>query len=59
MNFITNGIVDPVGGREMTFNGYVNKIIKEAAGEAKPECEDDGRGQDRGQVISDKGEAGE
>jgi len=71
MNFITNRIVNPVGDGP-TFNDFIENLIKSAennkpeqtevvtaAGEAKPECKDDGRCQDRGQVISDKGEAGE
>ncbi len=71
MKFIHNRIINPAGGGE-SWNEFIQRTIKEAqtgaeetaevvtaAGEAKPECKDDGRCQDRGQVISDKGEAGE
>lgn len=57
--FITDRILNPAGDTP-SFEEWVNKFLdKEAAGEAKPECEGDTTSQCEGQVISDKGEAGE
>ncbi len=72
MNFFHNKIVNPAGDGP-TFNDWVQKFLKEAsteeeenqqpeevvtASEAKPECDDDPRGQCRGQVANNDNEEG-
>ncbi len=64
--FITNKIVNPAGGgptwAEWLEKNYGKKAETDSevktAGEAKPECEDDPRGQCRGQVINNDNEEG-
>ena len=56
--FITN-IANPCGGGP-TLEEYVEKVLKQAAGVAAPEKSDSKESdKEKGQVISDKGEAGE
>lgn len=61
MNFFHNRIVNPVNGGP-TFQEWVAKLAAQAvdkkASEAKPECDDDPRGQCRGQVINNDNEDG-
>lgn len=61
MNFFSHKIVNPTGG-SITWNEWLAKNVKTAeekqASEAKPECDDDPRGQCRGQVINNDNEEG-
>lgn len=64
MNFITNRITNPAGNGP-TLDEWIAKNFKMAdveeakvASEAKPECNDDPRGQGRGQVINNDNEKG-
>lgn len=66
MNFFTHKIVNPTGNAK-SFDDWVNENVfnKQAeteeakvASEAKPECDDDPRGQCRGQVINNDNEDG-
>jgi len=55
--FITN-ISNPCGDGP-TLEEYAEKVLKEAAGVAAPDGDDGKPDKEKGQVISDKGEAGE
>ncbi len=57
MQFFSNKIVNPAGNEGPTWDDWVrdNFTTKEAS-EAKPECDDDPRGQCRGQVINNDNE---
>lgn len=57
MNFFSHKIVNPTGGGP-TFDEWVKKFLEKKASEAKPECDDDPRGQCRGQVINNDNEEG-
>ena len=57
MRFFANKIVNPVGGGP-TFDEWVNDLLNKTASEAKPECDDDPRGQCRGQEINNDNEDG-
>ena len=56
MNFFSNKIMNPTG-KTQSWDEYLAKVLK-TAGEAKPECDDDPRGQCRGQVINNDNEEG-
>lgn len=63
MNFITHTIVNPVSNGPTFDEWLVTEISKvrtttKTASEAKPECDDDPRGQCRGQVINNDNEDG-
>ena len=53
MNFFSNRIVNPTG-KTPSWNDWLEKF----ASEAKPETDDDPRGQGRGQVINNDNEEG-
>lgn len=57
MNFFHNKIVNPVGSN-VSFDDWVKNLIAKTASEAKPECEDESRGDCRGQVINNDNEKG-
>jgi len=61
MNFFSNKIVNPTGS-DTTWNEWLENHLKTAEGkqasEAKPECDDDPRGQCRGQEINNDNEEG-
>ena len=61
MQFFSHKIVNPTGNT-VTWDDYLAKLLKSAeekqASEAKPECDDDPRGQCRGQVINNDNEEG-
>ncbi len=57
MQFFSHKIVNPVGGGP-TFNEWVEKYLTKTSSEAKPECDDDPRGQCRGQVVNNDNEEG-
>ena len=61
MKFFSHKIVNPVGSTG-TWNEWLENHLKTAeeknASEAKPECDDDPRGQCRGQVINNDNEEG-
>lgn len=57
MNFFTHKIANPAGGGP-TFHEWLAREIAKVASEAKPECDDDPRGQCRGQVINNDNEDG-
>lgn len=56
-NFFSNRIKNPLG-KTASWNDWVNEFLTKEAGEAKPECDDDPRGQCRGQVINNDNEEG-
>ncbi len=63
MNFFTNKIVNPAGYNGPSFEEWVADFLtktaqEKVASEAKPECDDDPRGQCRGQVINNDNEQG-
>jgi len=57
MEFFSHRIANPVGGGK-TFTEWANDYLEKLASEAKPECEDDPRGQCRGQVVNNDNEEG-
>jgi len=57
MEFFSHRIVNPVGNGS-TFDDWIKKNFVKTSSEAKPECEDDPRGQCRGQVINNDNEEG-
>jgi hypothetical protein len=56
MNFFSHKIANPTGNTQ-SWDEWLDDHLKEAS-EAKPECEDDPRGQCRGQVINNDNEEG-
>jgi hypothetical protein len=58
MNFFSHKIVNPTGDSP-NFDDFVNNFLtQKEASEAKPECDDDPRGQCRGQVVNNDNEEG-
>lgn len=57
MNFFSHKIANPTGETQ-SWDEYLEGILNKEASEAKPECEDDPRGQCRGQVINNDNEEG-
>lgn len=57
MEFFSHKIVNPLGGGP-TFQEWVEKYLTKTSSEAKPECDDDPRGQCRGQVVNNDNEEG-
>lgn len=56
MNFFSHKIVNPTGNTA-SWNEWLANHLKQAS-EAKPECDDDPRGQCRGQVVNNDNEEG-
>ncbi len=56
MKFLANKIVNPAGNEGPTWNEWVQNFLEKNASEAKPECDDDPRGQCRGQEINNDNE---
>lgn len=57
MNFFSHKIANPTGSTQ-TWDEWLENHLNKEASEAKPECEDDPRGQCRGQVINNDNEEG-
>jgi len=57
MNFFSHKIANPAGNTS-TWDEWLNDYLTKQASEAKPECDDDPRGQCRGQVINNDNEEG-
>ncbi|MHA2279874.1 MAG: hypothetical protein ACXAC5_03230 [Promethearchaeota archaeon] len=57
MNFFSHKIANPAGNAS-TWNDWLENYFQKEASEAKPECDDDPRGQCRGQVINNDNEEG-
>jgi len=57
MNFFSNRIVNPTGDGP-NFDEWLKTYLEKQASEAKPECDDDPRGQCRGQVVNNDNEEG-
>ncbi len=55
MHFFSHKITNPAGNAP-TWDEWVNNFLNKEASEAKPECDDDPRGQCRGQVINNDNE---
>ena len=57
MQFFSHKIANPTGNT-VIWDDYLAKLLNKQASEAKPECDDDPRGQCRGQVINNDNEEG-
>lgn len=57
MKFFSHTIVNPAGN-SATWDEWLSNYLNKTASEAKPECDDDPRGQCRGQVINNDNEEG-
>lgn len=57
MNFFSHKIVNPTGNTA-TWDEWLESYLNKTASEAKPECDDDPRGQCRGQVVNNDNEEG-
>jgi len=57
MNFFSHKIANPTGNTT-TWDEWLENYFNKTASEAKPECDDDPRGQCRGQVVNNDNEEG-
>jgi hypothetical protein len=57
MNFFSHKIANPAGNTA-TWDEWLENYLNKTASEAKPECDDDPRGQCRGQVVNNDNEEG-
>ncbi len=57
MNFFSHKIANPTGNTT-TWDEWLENYLNKTASEAKPECDDDPRGECRGQVINNDNEEG-